>query len=126
LRRALDRAHVLHAVGRDADALVLLEDLAGAEPGMRAEIDNLRGTVAHALDLDADAEAFFEAAFFEAARTGDDALAARAAAGLARLAAVRAPRSPEVARWLRHAEAALERAQIDDPDVAAAVAELQR
>ncbi len=119
LRRALDRVHVLHLVGRHEDALVLLDDLQVDEPATRAELQYLRGAVAHALHLDADAQTSFEAALLDATRTGQDALVARAAAGLARVAAVRAPKSPEVARWLRHADAALDRSGSTDPELLA-------
>jgi hypothetical protein len=92
---------VLHRVGDHELALALLDGLETAEALA------LRGAIERDLGLHAEAEASYEAAFFEAWRTGDDALVAESATRLAMLATERDP--SEAQRWLRHAEAALER-----------------
>ena len=101
LRHRLDRARVLLRVGEHAVALSLLDGIDTAEALA------LRGAIERDLGLPDEARASYEAAFFEASRTGDDALVAESATRLAMLATDREP--SEAQRWLRHAEAAAQR-----------------
>jgi tetratricopeptide (TPR) repeat protein len=105
---SFSQARALAAIGRDADALAMLDAI--DDPGaLTAEIGLARAETLQSLARIAEAEAAYREVWDRAEQSDASLDAARAANGLAWVIGVELRRSDEGLEWVRHGEARLER-----------------